>query len=602
MPENPLARALIVLFLSLLSLAPPALAQAQRAPREGVPRSARRDRAPRTERARAREAQAATDTAPIAPASTGHVLVLPVTLGADGAPATGALVDALAADVLAPELARGRYEERESREPPQLSGSDIDRWLASSRHAVHSLARADYDAARTELMRAQELSERAVAELNREVARSQQLLDTCLYMVRALIETQDFPGAEHQALSCRRLVPRGAPSEFNHPPEVLDLLSRVDARLEASPPATLRVESEPAGCEVRLNGLSLGVTPLVAEELQPGEYRVQVECEPGVRGRVHRLDLAEGHNALRVDTALDRAVRSDGSLRLAYASLHDARWRVAHAARVGEVVGATEVWLARTGSEGSLRIERVDVAARRGLGAITVSSTALAASLDAIRIAGEPLTDVADDAEPEAELASAEHEASAATRSDRTGEHVLGVVLMSAGALSYGASFGIRPYRDFLGGRFAIARASDVDFQARQSAWSDARIGIWALPAAGALFASLAVPLLLPEEEGVPWWSWLVGSVGLAGVATSVGVGASSSTCPGGDPQTAPACVASTHDVDLAYQLGAIAAPFIAVPFVYLARELGAEDAADRMVPSVEASSSGITLEWSGTF
>jgi hypothetical protein len=319
---------------------------------------------------------------------------------------------------------------------------------------------------------------------------------------------------------------------------------------------------------------------------------------------VHRLDLAEGNNALRVDTALDRAVRSDGSLRLAYASLHDARWRVTHAARVGEIVGATEVWLARVASEGALRIERIDVAARRGLGAITVPGSSIVASIDAIRIADEPLTDVADDSAPEAELASAEpeREASPAARSDRTGEHVLGVVLMSAGALSYGASFGLRPYRDFLGGRFAIARASDVDFQARQSAWSDARIGIWALPAAGALFASLAVPLLLPEEEGVPWWSWLVGSVGLAGVATSVGVGASSSTCQGGDPQTAPACVASTHDADLAYQLGAIAAPFITVPFVYLARELGAEDAADRMVPSVEASSSGISLEWSGTF
>jgi hypothetical protein len=87
--------------------------------------------------------------------------------------------------------ARSRFAEHGSAEPPTMSDSDLDRWLSLSRQAVRHLAHADYTAAAATLREAQSLYEPATAELNREETRARQVLDTCLYEVRALVETDD---------------------------------------------------------------------------------------------------------------------------------------------------------------------------------------------------------------------------------------------------------------------------------------------------------------------------------------------------------------------------------------------------------------------------
>ena len=75
-----------------------------------------------------------------------------------------------------------------------MSESDLARWVASSRQAVRSLARADYDSARSALAQAEAMTDRALAELNREATRSRQVLDTCLFGVRAFVEELSAPG------------------------------------------------------------------------------------------------------------------------------------------------------------------------------------------------------------------------------------------------------------------------------------------------------------------------------------------------------------------------------------------------------------------------
>ncbi|MBN8612101.1 MAG: hypothetical protein J0L92_16020 [Deltaproteobacteria bacterium] len=74
-------------------------------------------------------------------------------------------------------------------DPPEVSESDLARWVASSRQAVRSLARADYDGARSALAQAEAVTDPALAELNREATRARQVLDMCLYLVRSLEET-----------------------------------------------------------------------------------------------------------------------------------------------------------------------------------------------------------------------------------------------------------------------------------------------------------------------------------------------------------------------------------------------------------------------------
>jgi hypothetical protein len=176
------------------------------------------------------------------------------------------------------DAAREALEERYGVDAPEMSESDLARWVASSRQAVRSLARADYDGARSALAQAEAVTDRALAELNREATRSRQVLDTCLYLVRSLEETDQHARALEQGFACRRLVPRGAATPTQHPPEVRAILDEVDRTLAAMPGARLRILSEPSGCAVRLNGLEFGSTPLLTEDLRPGEYRVQVEC------------------------------------------------------------------------------------------------------------------------------------------------------------------------------------------------------------------------------------------------------------------------------------------------------------------------------------
>ena len=97
------------------------------------------------------------------------------------------------------ERASERFEVVGSAPAPRISQSDIDLWVERSRAAVRYLARADYKAARRELRAAQRLADRAAAELNREAARAQQVLDTCLFMVRAYVETKNHAEARRQA-------------------------------------------------------------------------------------------------------------------------------------------------------------------------------------------------------------------------------------------------------------------------------------------------------------------------------------------------------------------------------------------------------------------
>jgi hypothetical protein len=225
-------------------------------------------------------------------------LVVPALGGPSDSAGEGVRVEALhtAAEAVRQELvvrgrsvwradrASERFEVVGSAPAPRISQSDIDLWVERSRAAVRFLARADYKAARHELKAAQRLADRAAAELNREAARAQQVLDTCLFMVRAYVETKNGAEARRQARECRRLVPRVEPTAFRHTPEVRELLAEVDAEMASESPGTLEVQSVPPDCLLRINGIEFGRTPLSGIELPVGSYRIQVECEEAHRG------------------------------------------------------------------------------------------------------------------------------------------------------------------------------------------------------------------------------------------------------------------------------------------------------------------------------
>ena len=501
-----------------------------------------------------------------------------------------------------------RFEAVGSAPAPTLSQSDIDRWVERSRAAVRYLARADYRAARRELKAAQRVADRAAAELNREAARAQQVLDTCLFMVRAYVETKNDAEARKQARECRRLVPRVEPSAFRHTPEVRELLAHVDEEMASEAPGALEVQSTPSNCLVRINGVQFGRTPVSHIELPVGTYRVQVECEADERGRIHRVDISSGANLLQLDAALERAVRTRPVLHLRYDS--DEAWlqRMGQAVEVGRILGGANVLALSDHGAGTLRVD-LSASGYEPASAWLSQRDGTPASEDVRRVVDALLegrsvdftephpiarTSWRTDSAPSIEVGGAtaavveakpERDRGAPRPRD---QRIAGWSLLGVGAASIGASVGLHLWRGELGDRFT---ASPGSLGAAQH-WNNARIGVWATAAFGGAATSAAMPLILPNQQRTPWWGWTLGAAGLGLTGYAIYEGVTMTGCP--DPYIADeaavrSCVARGQEAGRLSLALAGAAPLLSIPLVYLFRPL-------RVEPSVSVTRQGALI------
>ncbi|MBX7195293.1 MAG: PEGA domain-containing protein [Sandaracinaceae bacterium] len=535
-------------------------------------------------------------------------------------------------------------------DPPEMSESDLARWVASSRQAVRSLARADYDSARSALAQAEAMTDRALAELNREATRSRQVLDTCLYLVRSLEETGQHSRAVEQGYACRRLVPRGEPTLTQHPPEVRAILEEVDRALAQMPGARLRVLSEPSGCAVRLNGLDFGVTPLLTEDLRPGEYRVQIECGER-RGRVHRVDLTRTGAELRVDAATE-AVLGTAPLRIVVpASGEIDAALVAQVSRLGRIAGATEVWLVDetgTGRRRVLSLHRIDVTRDREIAVVRTGERSIALALASLRqgrshdwttdrhgpsegeAEGEGETTPTQAEEPTAAQAQARVEeqqlgvralppepeptpervvvvtedpervpvSEQPPSADHTAENWVGGILIGLGVGAYAGAWGSWDYRtNYWGHRLAVAEVTDVDYLTRQSQWRDGQVLVWGLASGGAFTWALSVPLAFGPDHDVPWWSWVLGGVGLVGSGVGVAVLATTQTCSSTVRLGQP-CIDAGAQQDLGFLVLAQSLPFLSFPITHLVRSVSGSD----VRASASVSQDRFLIELGGTW
>lgn len=512
------------------------------------------------------------------------------------------------------DRASERFEVLGSAPAPEVSQSDIDSWVERSRSAVRYLARADYKAARRELMAAQRLADRAAAELNREAARAQQVLDTCLFMARAYVETKNDAEARRQARECRHLVPRVEPSAFRHTPEVRELLAEVDREMASEAPGQLEVRSTPSDCVVRINGVDFGRTPVSGVELPTGMYRVQVECEAGQRGRIHRVSIESGANTFLSDAKLERAVRTRPVLHLRYGARESVVERMEQARQVAAVLGDAAVLMLSTPDPGTLRVD-LDA------DGFTPESAWLpmhdgSADPDDIRRAVDALFDGRSvdftgphpiagaswqaDAAPAAtvnptaaSVVQAEPERARSVPRARE-QRIAGWSLFGLGVASIGASVGLHVWRGTLGDDF-IESPSNLSAAQR---WNDARISVWTTAAFGGAAASASMSLFLPDRERTPWWGWTLGAlgVGLGGYAIYEGV--TMTDCP--EPYIAnssavESCIARGQEVGRLSLALAGAAPLLTVPLVYLFRPL-------RTQPSVAVKREGAMMQIRRTF
>lgn len=213
--------------------------------------------------------------------------------------------------------ATSEFERMSSTEPIRLSAPEVDRWVADSQAGLRHLALGEHQDALRYLERAEEFSRASLTFLNREESHAQRVLDTCLYMVRTLLEIGNESGARQRAHECAVIAPGTSPQELMHPPSTLALFQ--DAfRKGADSSRRLWVESDRDGCTVRINGVASGVTPLEWTATSDGTYAVQVECLKDEHGRVHTVHVRQGTTTLEVDSAVEETVRTEPMLRLQY--------------------------------------------------------------------------------------------------------------------------------------------------------------------------------------------------------------------------------------------------------------------------------------------
>lgn len=534
---------------------------------------------------------------PSALAQTEDWLVLPTTVEEAEAPWMQPTVEAAnralrrqGIGVWLPQSALSVFRERGSFEPPAPSDEEIAAWSARAKSAFRTIVLGDRSAALAELEAVGELAEENLVVFNRDPESAGLVLDACLYLARAYRDTDDLVAAERQVQSCVRIAPASEPNPRVHPPSIVDLYAAAQ-KPSAARSGTLLIESEPAGCDLRINGALVGKTPAASDDLYPGSYQVQVECRPGEPGRVHRVEVPPGSQSLFVIDRFERVVRSSTSLYLQFDEAPDPEELARHAREVARTLGASAVMVASLVGPDVLQLE-VELATQTESSMVRLPTSSTGPDQDVTNQAVEDLlagrcADFADGTRREINCRTGEPiapppvEAVDAKRVRPRSLFVTGVSLASVGAASLATGWSFFIVRRFAGDDW-INDANNLSFQAK---WLDLELGVIVGGSVGGGFLVAAMPMVLPMHAKTPWWAWLNGGLGVAAAVGAIVSATTASPKPsescelnGQDPTP---CVNWRRDTDRAILLGATAAPLLTMPLVYLLRR-------DKRKPKVE--------------
>ncbi|MCG8557159.1 MAG: PEGA domain-containing protein [Proteobacteria bacterium] len=510
---------------------------------------------------------------------------------------------------LGPDEALKRFRQHGSSSPTRSDRADIERLAGQARDVLYYVAAGLNSEASRKAEQAVRQARKTLDSLNRDDRAARHLLDLCLYQVRASIQQHKRERALAQALSCQRLVPDLEPDANIHPAPVFGVLAEAEARLRARGLGSLRIQSEPAQCAVFLNGRPVGASPLELTELVPGDYLVQVECDPAARGRVHRVAISNAREALRVRQGFDRVIQTEQDLFLRYATRANARARQrSDALETARIVGASDVVLVHSMPARSatvIHLDRYRVGDGRQLAALRLELTRnerpararLERLVDALQLsqpspaqppAKRPVVS------PGRETGERPREpgpapAAARARADRPLPiaRVAGWALAGAGLLASGLGWGLHVRLQGLHDDYAVAVQNGKPHETQLKALAASEHTPRLVTASAAALLTGSLPFWLPERADQAWWSWLSGAAGLGvGVAGAL-LAIQESRC-GADP--AGRCRRAELNTHLGSQLLLQAVPLLAVPVVYAAR--GSQRTQDR------AASGWATSRW----
>lgn len=422
----------------------------------------------------------------------------------------------------------------------------------------------------------------------RDEAGMRDLSNACLIAVRALLQQRESTQAALEARECIRWVPDLDANPNMHPPQVRALLASTREALESPPHARLRVESasdDPAGCTVRVNGRRVGQTPLAELAVPSGEHFVQVECNAETRGRVRRVLIAADEHALVRASPLLELALSEGPL-LLYPSeeLLEGLWR-RDATALARAAYAYAAVVVRPTPDGFSIVRITDdgrtTAADRAHLEADATDADVDAVLDALAHAAGRTSTHAMSSAPNASLES---------DANSGGPGVVGVSLGVLGVGGTIAAWVLTAEWASTSSDAASLEPRDT-YAARVRARDSASDRVLVAGSAGLGLLTLALPLWLPEEDGIPAWAWISGGAG----ALTLGVGAyltaqHESLGINGE--------APTQGLPLGPLVMMHAAPLLGIPLTYAVRSLFRDDDASSSVAvAVRESEASLRIE-----
>lgn len=512
------------------------------------------------------------------------------------------------------------FEERASRASHAASSDDIATLSAAVQNLELYVATSRRDAALREAQRIQTLTAGTIDTLVQQRAVAERLFAACIAVARLYLQSGDRDAARTEMFRCRQLGPDVEVRPRSQPPAVFALLDEVDGEIRARPTRTLRIDTTSLGCDILLNGRRVAVTPSAVRGVPMGEHRVELVCEDGARhSRFHRILLGNEDRRLRIDLDFDKAVTTADRMRLTFESAAaESERRLAFATTIAGTLDATDVLLVTPERDGVVRVDRFEPDGSRIVASARVSPDLPSATFAEVVIALRNSTSIDftsgqrariaawqpsatavlaiasarpgavhaeqedDDAPVETPSASAEPSENDVAVEERATLDVsdplyenpswLGWGLGGLGAATLGAAVGMTIYRAQLQHWVDVAESTDPDYQLRVRRRDEVTIWPFALGGIGALVTTMAVPYILPSEDGMPWWSWLVGGIGAGAAVTGGLLLALLPTC---DKATSN-CARPALELGHAVVAWSFAVPLLSVPLVYAIRSLGA--------------------------
>ncbi|MCB9708434.1 MAG: PEGA domain-containing protein [Myxococcales bacterium] len=423
----------------------------------------------------------------------------------------------------------------------------------------------------------------------------------CLFKVRALWHRDKIALARTQANRCLQIVPDLVAEPRLHPDEVRDYVREARLRLSGEPVpgaghilpgAKLVVRTGPnvpPGCNIHLNGRPLGKPPALTFTVAAGTYQVHLGCG-NYRSVVHKITVQPGESR---EVTIDADFGDHLIVRPRPGFVYPDqdffyRQHEAFSKQMAHALHCSSMFVARGGEGDTAHIDYYTYSITRNTiqfeasvelpynhGAVTPANVEKAIGAlvqrESAKIEGSTIeTGVIDEKllePPPVDGAQAPRQGGAWLDVAKWATLGIGVAGLGLSWVFYATA--VSKQNDIANGSGGPAVVSDRD---------DASLLSILSAGAGGMISTASLSLLLLEDErGVPWWSWVTGIAGLGVLGTGIAIAALHDGC-----DSAPCDTRRSLGVPLGPMLMFHALPLIAVPITHIVRHaLSLDDASD---------------------